>query len=141
MSAAANSMLLALIGLSGGLIVGSGFVAFLTVLALIPRLVQITKCASHLIYFQWAVVFGALGSTLFTLFCPPLYLASAWLIVPGLFMGIFVGLLAAALTEVLNVIPILAKRMYVYEYLALFILALALGKMAGSLFYWIYFVR
>lgn len=141
MSAIASSVLLMLIGLSGGLIVGSGLVALLTVLSLIPRLVQITKCESHLIYFQWAVVFGAFASTLFTSFCPPLYLAPGWLAVPGLFMGLFVGLLAAALTEVLNVIPILAKRIYVYEYLHLFILALALGKITGSLFYWMYFVK
>ncbi|MEH7228677.1 stage V sporulation protein AB, partial [Bacillus safensis] len=32
-----------LVGLGGGLTVGAGFVAFLTVLGIIPRLMQLTK--------------------------------------------------------------------------------------------------
>src|SRR5699024_12191831 len=41
-----------------------------------------------------------------TIMNQPLILLSFW----GIFHGIFVGMLAAALTEVLNVFPILSKR-------------------------------
>jgi stage V sporulation protein AB len=132
---------LAIVGLSGGLVVGGGIVALITVLDLIPRLVQITKTHPYLISFQWAVILGAFSSTVFDLFSPPLYLSSALLGIPGVFMGIFVGFLAAALTEVLNVIPILAKRMQMYEYLHIFIMALAFGKIVGSLFHWLIYLK
>ncbi|MNP59190.1 hypothetical protein D3C76_1541690 [compost metagenome] len=45
-------------------------------------------------------------------------------------------MLAAALTEVLNVLPILAKRLHMQRYLFGFLLAMVFGKMAGSLFEW-----
>jgi stage V sporulation protein AB len=136
-----GKLLLVIVGLSGGLIVGSGTVALLTVLDLIPRLVQITKANRYIIYFQWSVVLGTLFATLFDFFSPMLGLQPVWLSIPGFFMGLFVGLLAAALTEVLNVIPILAKRMHMYEYLYLFIIAMAFGKIAGSLFHWLFFAK
>lgn len=52
----------------------------------------------------------------------------------GLFDGIFVGMLAAALTEVLNVLPILAKRLQMTHYLFGLLMAMVCGKVAGSLF-------
>ncbi|MMZ69369.1 hypothetical protein D3C76_1689220 [compost metagenome] len=54
----------------------------------------------------------------------------------GLFDGFFVGMLAAALTEVLNVLPILAKRLHMQQYLLGLLLAMVCGKVAGSLFEW-----
>jgi stage V sporulation protein AB len=136
-----TQLFLALVGLSGGFIVGGGIVALITVLDLIPRFVQITKSDPYLLHFQWAVVLGAFSFTIFDFFSPPLYLPPALLGVPGAFMGIFVGFLAAALTEVLNVIPILAKRIQVYDYLHIFIMALAFGKIVGSLFHWIIYLK
>lgn len=38
-----KSVFLAFIGFGGGIAVGSGFVAFLTVLGIIPRLMQLSK--------------------------------------------------------------------------------------------------
>ena len=50
-------------------------------------------------------------------------------------------MLAAALTEVLNVLPILAKRVGVVGKIIVLLVALVLGKVIGSLFHWIYFVK
>lgn len=136
-----TQLFLALIGLSGGVIVGGGIVALITVLDVIPRFVQITKTEKYLLYYQWSVVFGVLAFMIFDFFSSPLYLPSIVLSLIGIFMGIFVGFLAAALTEVLNVIPILAKRIQVDDYLQFFILALALGKIVGSLFHWLVFTK
>ncbi|AHA58148.1 stage V sporulation protein AB [Geobacillus genomosp. 3] len=49
-------------------------------------------------------------------------------------------MLAAALTEVLNVWPILAKRIGVDDKIVILLMAIAFGKVAGSLFHWLYFV-
>jgi stage V sporulation protein AB len=54
-------------------------------------------------------------------------------------MGIFIGMLAAALTEVVNVIPIMAKRLKMQVHLVYLIMAMTMGKVAGSLFEWLFF--
>ena len=54
----------------------------------------------------------------------------------GLMCGIFIGMLATALTEVLNVLPILAKRLRLTGYLFGLLMAMVAGKVAGSLFDW-----
>lgn len=59
----------------------------------------------------------------------------------GLLDGIFVGMLAAALTEVLNVLPILAKRLHMTQYLFGLLMAMVCGKVAGSLFDWFVYQR
>ncbi|MFV8829393.1 stage V sporulation protein AB [Alkalihalobacterium sp. APHAB7] len=135
-----EAVLTILIGLAGGLAVGSGFVAFLTVLGVVPRLTQLSKTGKYIHIYEWAVVLGALTGSVFSLNDIVLYL-SAFLLIPiGLAEGIFIGLLAAALTEVLNVLPILAKRLGIAEKIILLLMAIVLGKVFGSLYHWIYFV-
>lgn len=64
-----------------------------------------------------------------------------WIAVPvGLLAGVFVGMLAAALTEVLNVLPILAKRIGLRSKIIILLMAIVIGKIAGSLFHWLYFI-
>ena len=57
------------------------------------------------------------------------------LILFGIFSGIFVGCLALAIAEMLNTIPIFARRIGFRHGLGLAILAVALGKLVGSLIY------
>ncbi|WNF38950.1 stage V sporulation protein AB [Bacillaceae bacterium IKA-2] len=135
-----NYLISITIGVGGGLAVGGGLVAFLTVLGIIPRLTQLTKTKNFIRQYEWGVVIGALIGTWCSLREPLFYLPSFLLIVIGLFAGIFVGSLAAALTEVLNVFPILAKRVGVAEKITYLLMAIVLGKISGSLFHWLYFV-
>ncbi|MDE5412045.1 stage V sporulation protein AB [Alkalihalobacterium chitinilyticum] len=135
-----EAVLTILIGLAGGLAVGSGFVAFLTVLGVVPRLTQLSKTGKYIHIYEWAVVLGALTGSVFSLNNIVLNW-SAYLLIPiGLAEGIFIGLLAAALTEVLNVLPILAKRLGIAERIIILLMAIVLGKVFGSLYHWIYFV-
>jgi stage V sporulation protein AB len=57
------------------------------------------------------------------------------LILFGLFSGIFVGCLALAIAEMLDTIPIFSRRIGFRHGLGFAILAVALGKLAGSLVY------
>ena len=125
--------LLPLIGLSGGFAVGSAFVALLIVLDLIPRLVQITRAYRRSWIFESAIVAGTMYWICADSFGWKLNWAPAALLVPAIFQGLFVGMLAAALTEVLNVIPIVADRLRLKPFLFALLVALALGKVAGSL--------
>lgn len=132
-----------IVGLSGGIAVGSGLVAFITVLDIIPRLAQVTKTQKSINLYQWALIAGAVLFTVIDLF--HLYLrlplGNLFIILFGSFAGIFVGLLAAALTEVINVLPILAKRIGMTERLIALLMAMVLGKVLGSLFHWIIFLK
>ncbi|WML45177.1 stage V sporulation protein AB [Neobacillus sp. PS3-40] len=129
------------IGLSSGLAVGSGFVAFLSVLGIIPRLTQLSKTMKMIHWYEWAVVIGAVTGILASLRDPVLGISAYFLIPLGINDGIFVGMLAAALTEVLNVLPILTKRIGMEGKLIAFLMAIVFGKIFGSIFQWVYFIH
>src|SRR3954454_25283905 len=97
------------IGFSGGLSVGAGYVAFLTVLGIIPRLTQLTKTMKMIQMYEWGGVLGAFVGTLAMFQDIHLHISPYVLILFGLLGASFVGIITVALTEVLNVWPILAK--------------------------------
>lgn len=136
-----NVVIVIFIGLAGGLAVGSGFVAFLTVFGIIPRLTQLTKTMKMVRYYEWAIVLGAVTGAAATLWDPVLSITPLILLPIGLASGVFVGMVAAALTEVLNVLPILAKRIGIDGQIIILLMAIVFGKIFGSLFQWVYFVN
>lgn len=134
-----NVILLIFVGLSGGLAVGAGLVAFLTVLGIVPRLTQITKTNKYIYVYQSSIIIGSVFWAWTGLHEVHFHLSVLLTAVHGLFAGIFVGMLAAALTEVLNVLPILAKRIYMVDNILWLLMAMVFGKVLGSLFHWIFF--
>ncbi|WP_173916248.1 stage V sporulation protein AB [Halobacillus sp. Marseille-Q1614] len=131
----------AVIGLASGIAVGTGFVAFITVLGIVPRLMQLSQTASKIIWYEVAIIFGVFAGIYLSFGDSPIHMAVPGLVLWGLFHGAFVGMLAAALTEVLNVFPLLFKRIGIEGYLFTLLMALSLGKIAGSLFQWVIFVK
>ena len=55
--------------------------------------------------------------------------------IAGLFIGMFVGCLALAIAEMLDSIPIFARRVSYRHGLGIAVLAVAIGKLLGSLYY------
>ncbi|KHE67149.1 stage V sporulation protein AB [Halobacillus sp. BBL2006] len=131
----------ALIGLASGIAVGTGFVAFLTVLGIVPRLMQLSHSESKLRHYETAVILGVFFGIYLSFGDMPIQVSYIGLVIWGLLHGIFIGMLAAALTEVLNVFPLLFKRIGVDGFLFTLLMALVLGKIVGSLFQWVVFVR
>ncbi|MBN8208063.1 stage V sporulation protein AB [Bacillus sp. NTK071] len=129
-----------LIGFAEGIAVGAGFVAFLSVLGIIPRLTQLSKTVHLIRYYEWGIIIGAVVSSWLSLRNPTLGLPKVAVIPIGLGSGIFIGMLAAALTEVLNVLPILTKRIGFIDKILILLMAIVLGKVFGSLFHWTIFV-
>lgn len=129
---------LAAIGLAGGFAVGSAFVALLIVLDLIPRLVQLTRAHRRSWLFESAILLGVLYWLCADQFHWVLGLPPGFLLLPAVFQGVFVGMFAAALTEVLNVLPIIAKRLRLKPYLFVLLVAMMLGKVTGSLVEWLW---
>ena len=58
-----------------------------------------------------------------------------FLVIFGIFAGMFVGCLALAIAEMLNSIPIFARRIGFRHGLGVAVTAAELGKLAGSLIY------
>ncbi|WP_423227519.1 stage V sporulation protein AB [Paenibacillus filicis] len=125
------------IGLAGGIAVGSGMVAFLVVLDIIPRLAQITRSYAQIRLYEGAVIIGALFFTFTDFFEWSYRLAPMSAVVYGLLAGCFVGMLAAALTEVINVLPIIAKRIGLESYMIWLLMAMIFGKVFGSIIDWL----
>lgn len=134
-----NDLLLMAAALAGGFSAGSAFVALLIVLDLIPRLVQLTGAYRRSWIFESAILSGAVYWTLADQFGWKMEVPAVWLILPSVMQGLFVGMFAAALTEVLNVLPILSKRFRLHPYLFALLMAMVLGKVAGSLLDWLWF--
>lgn len=137
MSGILLGLAVAFVGLAGGLAVGSGMVAFLVVLDIIPRLAQLTRSYDRIHWYEGAVVAGSLFWTFadfldFRMAGTPLLPVFV-----GLLSGCFIGLLAAALTEVINVLPVLAKRLGMSRYILWLLMAMVFGKVFGSMFEWL----
>lgn len=128
---------LIVIGLAEGAIVGSAVVAFLTVLGIIPRLAHLTSSVGSIRLYEATVIVATFAAALLETFEGGLHLP-AWIAAPiGLLMGTFVGLTSSALAEVLNVIPALARNLKIQQAVRILISALLIGKVLGSLIYWL----
>ena len=120
-------VLLALVCFASGIAISGGYFAFISLIGIFPKLLEKVKGARHY------MLFGATLANAVYLFDIPVRVTWLGYSVVCLFGGIFVGCLAGALTEVLNVIPIAARRFSVRRNLPYVIYALAAGKLIGSL--------
>lgn len=129
------------IGFAGGIVIGTGFIAFIMVLGIIPRLVHISNTYHVLKVYSAIVIVSTQLGTYLTFGNVNIQLPSIFLSLWGILHGIFIGMIIAALTEVLNVFPILSKRIGMARYLLGLFTAIVLGKIFGSLFQWLIFIK
>ena len=128
---------------SFGVVVAGGFLAFISLIGVVPRLAAVTKTADHVVTYENSLVYGAVFGNLISLYEKQIPIGVLSLILPGLFGGIFIGCLSGALAEVVNIIPIFARRMELRKGIPYLVYALALGKGIGSLiqFFLLYHVQ
>lgn len=135
-----GNVLLAVIGLSSGVLISGGVVALMTGLEIIVRFAGISRTADRISLYEKAILLGALWGTGMTLFPKlKLPLGAAGLGICGLFMGTFVGGWILALAELANVFPVFSRRLGITKGTVLLVLSLAAGKTAGSLY--LFFMR
>lgn len=132
-----TNLLVVLIGVSGGLAIGGAFVAFVTLLDIIPRLIHLSETDDYQISYQNAYILGVIVFNFLYFSDFNLELNKVSIGILGLIMGIHTGLLSSALAEVLNVIPVLSEKFKVKDQLKILIYALLFGKVVGSLYYWL----
>ncbi len=130
-------ILIPFLGLANGIIVGSGIVALITLLDIVPRLAQLTKTYRYISWYETVIIWGASLAALGSLTGIAIPLGGIAVAVVGFSMGIFVGMLASALAEVMNVMPIIVRRFRLEGYVIYILYALVFGKMIGSLLHWL----
>lgn len=149
-------ILLAVCGLSFGFLASAGVFTVLVSVGLIPRFAGKLHIAKKIFLLEEAVVFGTLIGGFFSVFGDFGYMgryvlsrqifgtetvfiwkciANFFMITGGFLAGMFVGCLALAIAEMLNSIPIFARRIGFRHGLGVAIAAAALGKLIGSLLY------
>ena len=136
-----KSIILLFVGLCSGLGVAAGTFAFFVVTRVLPRMIQKAKLEHKVIFIENILIRGVMFGTVLSFFL----WRKKWLYVIfgktlltfyGLSAGIFSGCIAVALAEILDTFPIFFRRLKIKEHLAEGLLfVMALGKMAGSLFY------
>ena len=148
-----RQLLLIVAGASYGLLSAAGVFTVLVAVGLIPRFAGRTHTARYILLYEEMVIFGTLAGCFVTVFPEyrqrgsylrerfPEYM-SLWRVagvgvqaVFGLFAGMFIGCLALAIAEMLDSIPIFARRISFRHGLGWAILGMAAGKICGALFY------
>lgn len=138
-----KSLFLIVIGLCAGVGIAAGTFAFLLVIRVIPRMVQKAKLEHKIIYIENVVFRGIMFGTILSLFSWKKkwffsLLGKSVLTIFGISAGIFVGCLAVALAEILDTFPIFFRRIHLNEeYTEILLFVMALGKMLGSLFFFL----
>lgn len=152
-------LLLGAMGLSFGLLASAGVFTVLVSVGLIPRFAGKMHVARKVFALEEAVVLGTICGGFASVFSDYAdiggwilagqifgertvivwtWIGSLFLILYGLFAGMFVGCLALAIAEMLNSIPIFSRRISFRHGLGVAITAAAIGKLLGSLAYFAY---
>ena len=127
-----------LLGISFGIAVAAGLFAFITTVGVVTRLAAGTKTAKYVMLYETVAVFGVTLANGFDLFQWTVPCGVICRTLCGLFSGVFVGCLAAALAEVVNVFPVMTRRIKLKVGMAYLVLAFALGKGFGAWYHLIF---
>ena len=123
-----------IIGLCGGLLVAGGLFAFLALAGVITRLAAGTTTAKYITFYEDMSLLGCVGGNLLFLYGFSLPSGNVFLGIYGIGAGIFTGCLAAALAEVVNMMPVLSERVGLKKGMTGIMTMFAIGKLVGSLF-------
>lgn len=136
-------VLMALVALACGIAVSAGTFAFILVIGVVPRMIKKMNLCDRILCFENMIVLGVLTGAVFSVIEWEARIPVAWighLIVGGygFIAGMFVGCIAVALAEILNTFPILFRRLSINRGLSGVMIAMALGKTIGSLYYFFF---
>lgn len=148
-----NYLGMAVLGLFCGLMVSGGVFTALLALGLVPRFAGKSHTANKILTYESAVVCGCVAGGVFsalpvqewldqTIYRLSIFQTGVWngasdmlMSAGGFFSGCFVGCVALAIAEMLDSIPIFARRIGFRKGLGIAVLAVAVGKSLGSLIY------
>lgn len=131
-----KEIFLGFVGLASGTAISAGVFSFIISIGVVPRIIGKSRTAGDVMVYENAVLLGGTFGNLVSLFSLKLPVGMWIILVYGLSAGIFTGCLAVALAEILNTFPIMFRRFGIKEGLSWIMLFMALGKMAGALYFY-----
>ena len=126
-----------LIGFGSGIFIAGGIFAFIAVIGVIPRIAQKTKTIDKIILYEEMIILGGFIGSLVDIFYIHIPIGFFGAVLVGFFVGIFYGCMAMSLAEVLDVIPILERRISLGTGIKHLVLFIAIGKLSGSIMYFL----
>ncbi len=143
--------LLGLLGFSFGALSAAGVFTVLAAVSLVPRFVGKTHTGRDAKQYENMIVLGTIIGGVYSLYANRLqfwlmrivnvqilsWILFTLLLLASLFCGMFVGCLALAIAEMLDSLPIFARRVRLSKGAGILILGVAVGKLAGSLLYFL----
>lgn len=141
-------ILLAVVGLSAGTLVAGGVFTTLIALGLVPRFAGRTHTANRVLLYENGIIGGCWFAMILSIWpVSERILVRITENIPvltevamgggGFFAGCFVGCMALAIAEMLDGISIFARRLSFRKGIGLAVLGVAIGKLLGSLYYFI----
>lgn len=126
---------LIIIGLSSGAIISGGLFDFIVMIGVVTRLIGKTHTSNRVRLFETVTIIGGTLGSLVSVYNINLHMGMWFGILYGIFSGMFLGCLIMSLTETLDGIPILSRRLKLSVGLQYIISAFALGKLVGAFVY------
>lgn len=127
-----NAILL-ILGVLFGTAVSFGFMAFIALVGVIPRLAAVTKSAKKILLYENLIVLGSGLFNIIYLFHIKIPVGIIGFLVFFFFAGVFIGCLAGAIAEVVKTFPIIARRVHLHKGIPYIIYSLAFGKLTGTI--------
>lgn len=131
-----QTFFLSFIGICSGIIIAGGLVGLLIGLSIVPRYAGITHTGEHILLYEDCALLGTVLGNLWFLFRFPIPLGIPFLIICGIFFGIFLGSWILSLAEVADIFPIFSRRIRLKFGMPFVIISVALGKGLGALFFY-----
>lgn len=128
-----GQIILGLIGLSSGFVVAGGVIALVVGLGIVTRYVGITHTGKHLWLYEDIILLGGIFGVLLTVYRIQVPFGAVGLALLGIGAGVYVGGWILALAEIVNIFPIMARRIGLVRGMSVVIIFMAVGKILGSL--------
>lgn len=139
-----KQFLLAFVGISAGGVVAAGVFAFLAIIGVYPRLIGKTGTKNHVLLYETLIIMGGVLGNIMDIYEIPILLGrisplsgTLFLGLFGIGAGVFVGCLVMSLAETLKALPVITRRIHLAVGLQYLIVSIALGKLVGTLIYFL----
>ncbi|MCI8489195.1 MAG: stage V sporulation protein AB [Lachnospiraceae bacterium] len=131
-----NHLFLGAIGFMSGLAVAGGTFALIIAISVVPRIIGMSRTAKRVFLYENMIILGGILGNIITVFPEiELPLGRFMLVLFGIGSGVQVGCLVMALAEIMNVFPIMFRRLKLKIGMSWVITSLAVGKVLGGLWY------
>lgn len=127
-----SNIFVSVVAFCAGCLVAGSFLAFISLIGVVPRLAAVTKTMKYVVLYEDCFIGGAIIGNLIFLYNISLPIGRIGSAIYGLFGGVFIGCLVAALSETVTTVPILSRRIKMRKGMPYIVYSLALGKGIGS---------